>query len=517
MKNQKAITLVALVITIIILLILAGITINSLTGSGLFEKTKLAKERTENAEKLENGTLEEYEKELNKYITGEEKPQDVNINIPNVGNIDAMSTIDITTYIAIKSNTRNTLTLSGLEEETYTAQSKTENVSLEKNIIIANSNADSFDVCKILITGTYNGKSYKNNLTVYVEPKNRTTVTDKNGNTKEAFGIYKEQDLIRMQEIVTTGANNKCNAKVMNNIKLNENLYEFNGNGKITFKETAKKYNSIGSVENPYGGIFEGNGKTISGLNIIKGDNEQATGLFGIVSESGEIKNIKVKDSYIYGTRIGGIVGYNEGTIYRCKVESTTIETSTLWAGGIAYTNNGEIIECSTSGYFYGKDIGGIAGINGSNDTKTGLPYNKTTGKIYRCYTSGYIGYNESSSIASHNGVYGGEGHIYDCYSTAKLEDDYHSGTIAAVQSTGGKEGYIYNSYYLNLECNGFAGIVTPEYYGNVSNSYMNDTTITANKLNTNSNKDIWTNDIKDENGNWKYNNGYPILKWQIE
>lgn len=45
----------------------------------------------------------------------------------------------------------------------------------------------------------------------------------------------------------------------------------------------------------------------------------------------------------------------------------------------------------------------------------------------------------------------------------------------------------------------------------------MNDTTITANKLNTNSNKDIWTNDIKDENGNWKYNNGYPILKWQIE
>ena len=61
MKNkERGITLVALVITIIILLILAGITINSLTGSGLFEKTKLAKERYENAEKLENQTLEEY-------------------------------------------------------------------------------------------------------------------------------------------------------------------------------------------------------------------------------------------------------------------------------------------------------------------------------------------------------------------------------------------------------------------------------------------------------------------------
>ena len=68
MKNrEKAITLVALVITIIILLILAGITINSLTESGLFENTKLAKEKYENAEKLENATLGQYEDEINKY------------------------------------------------------------------------------------------------------------------------------------------------------------------------------------------------------------------------------------------------------------------------------------------------------------------------------------------------------------------------------------------------------------------------------------------------------------------
>ena len=37
MKNkQKGITLIALVITIIVLLILAGVSISSLTGSGLF-------------------------------------------------------------------------------------------------------------------------------------------------------------------------------------------------------------------------------------------------------------------------------------------------------------------------------------------------------------------------------------------------------------------------------------------------------------------------------------------------
>lgn len=69
-SESKGITLVALVITIIILLILAGITINSLTGSGLFDKVKLAKEESENAEKLENETLGEYESEIGKYIDG---------------------------------------------------------------------------------------------------------------------------------------------------------------------------------------------------------------------------------------------------------------------------------------------------------------------------------------------------------------------------------------------------------------------------------------------------------------
>lgn len=44
--GQKGITLVALIITIILLLILAGISISALTGSGLFGKAQDAKERT---------------------------------------------------------------------------------------------------------------------------------------------------------------------------------------------------------------------------------------------------------------------------------------------------------------------------------------------------------------------------------------------------------------------------------------------------------------------------------------
>ncbi len=50
-EKCKGITLVALVITIVILIILAGISISTLTNTGIFQKAKDAKKSSENAEK----------------------------------------------------------------------------------------------------------------------------------------------------------------------------------------------------------------------------------------------------------------------------------------------------------------------------------------------------------------------------------------------------------------------------------------------------------------------------------
>ncbi len=69
-KKNKGITLVALVITIVILLILAGISIAQLTGNGLFENAKLAKEKSENAIEEENEKLSQYGDIINEYIDG---------------------------------------------------------------------------------------------------------------------------------------------------------------------------------------------------------------------------------------------------------------------------------------------------------------------------------------------------------------------------------------------------------------------------------------------------------------
>ena len=62
-KNKKGITLIALVVTIIILLILAGVAIGTLTGeNGLFSRTKQAKEKTIDSQNRENKILDNYEK-----------------------------------------------------------------------------------------------------------------------------------------------------------------------------------------------------------------------------------------------------------------------------------------------------------------------------------------------------------------------------------------------------------------------------------------------------------------------
>ena len=124
-KTNNGITLVALVITIIILLILATISIQSLTNTGLFKKANEAKEKTQNAAENQAKILNEYEDELNKYISGttEEKTEKladkvkvgdyVSYTPDTVSNTDTKYTTlisNLATYSGSTANTTSTLT-----------------------------------------------------------------------------------------------------------------------------------------------------------------------------------------------------------------------------------------------------------------------------------------------------------------------------------------------------------------------------------------------------------------------
>jgi len=69
MKNEKAITLVALLVTIIILLIVSGITISTLTQTELFEKAQKTKQEVKEKQKEENTILGDYENSINEIVS----------------------------------------------------------------------------------------------------------------------------------------------------------------------------------------------------------------------------------------------------------------------------------------------------------------------------------------------------------------------------------------------------------------------------------------------------------------
>ena len=67
-KNEiKGITLIALIITIIVLLILAGITVAQLSGNNLFDSAKLAREKYKKSQSDEDSIIDKYTNEIGFY------------------------------------------------------------------------------------------------------------------------------------------------------------------------------------------------------------------------------------------------------------------------------------------------------------------------------------------------------------------------------------------------------------------------------------------------------------------
>ena len=73
-KKNKAITLIALIVTIVILLVLAGITISQLTGNGLFTKTQTAKNEARKSQAVEKMNLKITTAQIGYYSENQELP-----------------------------------------------------------------------------------------------------------------------------------------------------------------------------------------------------------------------------------------------------------------------------------------------------------------------------------------------------------------------------------------------------------------------------------------------------------
>ena len=84
-KEEKGITLIALVVTIIVLIILAGVSINLVFGNlGIVTKAKEAKRMQEQAELNEQIALGELSNEIDKTINGKGTPTDSPTGMPTI-------------------------------------------------------------------------------------------------------------------------------------------------------------------------------------------------------------------------------------------------------------------------------------------------------------------------------------------------------------------------------------------------------------------------------------------------
>ena len=166
---------------------------------------------------------------------------------------------------------------------------------------------------------------------------------------------------------------------------------------------TGKEWTPVGNSGQTYNGTFDGQGHTITGLNISSPN--EAVALFHNIGGGGKVMNLQLKDvTYKGSTAMGGIAHGNNGTITACSVTGTLTNTTNNGAvGGIAAINYGTITACWFNGTITGgSNVGGIAVFN--------LNAGSYDGKITACYWSG-------DGIS--DGVWGGD----DTSGTTKVDN----------------------------------------------------------------------------------------------
>lgn len=153
----------------------------------------------------------------------------------------------------------------------------------------------------------------------------------------------------------------------------------------------------IGNDSTAFTGTLDGDGYTIDALTINRSGTNYV-GLFGYTGTGGVIENISLTDATISGTsQVGGLVGYNLGTISDAYVTGSVSGTGTN-AGGLVGWNGGSITDVyassSVNGYYY------VGGLVGYNQGTIGNAY-ATGSVIGTYYPGGLVGMNSSGSITA--------------------------------------------------------------------------------------------------------------------
>ena len=415
--KQAGITLVALVVTIIAMLILAGVTISlALGNNGILSRTIDASLRTK----------ESQEKEI----------------------------IHMAALAAISKNKEIKLTATELQEELNEEEAVVYDLDTELKVKMKSNRIYTVDLDGNIKDMSQKNENMKKTLTTqladstYGTEENQYQITCIEGLVDLSYkvnGIVAKEDGTLEY---TSNRNSFANKYVVliNNLdfKSAESYENFertdygdiNGNGEveILLKEltTGKGWIPIGGYgqngAGAFSGTFNGNNKIISELYIKNSDYTSNIGLFGTASNTATtIEKLGVRGNIYCNSQLaaGIICGSSYGTkrINDCFFEGIIENQSGTTGGIIAHPSRPCIINnCYTKGKIEGKTVGGIIG---SGDNSGALLLT-----IDNCY-------NEAEII----GTSAVGGIIGNGLSNAEINNCYNKGTITGVSQIGGIAG----------------------------------------------------------------------------
>lgn len=351
-KEKRGITLVALVVTIVVLLILAGISISALTNTGIFEKAKEAKQKTDESQIMEwlslklieaqgsqyQGTKKEILEETKKYIEQDKSDLERLGKVNNIGDIEGGDNscymcvvVDNNAYkiedkgISFVGNIENDTTEPNIE----VSQVDTTTKEYEKKIKVnAYDNESGIKVKKYAI-GSRNLEYFKTNGTVFtgdtvIAKTSDSETADHNDFSNIAYTIYVQNNtgLEKIQIIKVENLLVDYTVKYGTGLEADKKAIGNKQTGQIVFPANSDEAIQYG----PYTILPEGTYSV-----TVKGKNLNVCSRYDVVS--------LVDKPFITGAAIP--IGAQNELNYKFKLEKITREVEMRI---IAYNNTVESI-----------------------------------------------------------------------------------------------------------------------------------------------------------------------------
>ena len=506
-QRQNGITLIALVVTIIVLIILAGVSINMLVGdNGIVTQAQRAQENTELAKAQEKEDMGKIEDEMNETITEIEVEQ---VTDENPGVLENEGT---DTYIINSIEDLVFFAYDVTNGNKYEGQTVKLGVSLNFNstksyVDAYRTNYGEYGYDGELKTLLTTGEGFKPIGTIYdadISTNYFEGTFDGNGNA-----IYNLYQNIENSEYATIIGFFSTNAGRIDNLRLeNANISATTNNmhivaGVICGRNKGNIINcgSSGNLNITDNGVKSNYGAGITGQAM------------GIVERCFSKTNIDISSNNSSSINIAGIAGaLTEGYIKACyNIGTMNINLNadiSIVVGGISGNNSKKVEYCyntgninliSTSQTTKLMQIGNIVGLTNAN------------AETNNCFNIGQINLNllnDNETIYIGNIV--GDtyrGNISNCYNVGEIKLNY-----IAIQKIGQIAGRAHSSIF-----NDCFGIIEKNItvIGSVETENTINNVVLIEKNGISNILEVIGEDFENDSEN--INQGYPILKWEHE